>query len=302
MAAEAKRPAMNRPAFSVNELCVRFLTQYATRYKTEDGKPSAEVDCFKAAMAHVRKLFGAISVNDFGPLRMLAVRQSMVDAGWSRRWINKQVCRVRLIFKLGVSWEMVRVDVFHALKTLPPLTIGETSAPEPEPRMAVSESDLNAVRNVLTELHRDIFDLMLLCGSRPAELIYLTTGMINRNGEIWRVDLVHHKNAKKGKPRTLFFNSAAQLILRKYLQPNPDARLFSIERNTFGNAINRACIKAAVKPFVPHQLRHTVATRLADEVGLEGAQRLLGHSERVMTESYARAAEKQAIAAVRKLG
>jgi integrase len=57
-----------------------------------------------------------------------------------------------------------------------------------------------------------------------------------------------------------------------------------------------------VTPFVPHQLRHCVATRLVDEVGVEAAQRLLGHSQVAMTLHYSKAAEKQAIEAVKRLG
>lgn len=302
LVAEAKRPPKQKVEFLVSELCVRFLTQYAGRYRRSDGRPSAEVDCFKSAISHLHKLFGDSPANEFGPLRLQVVRQSMIDAGWARRWINKQVGRIRLIFKVGVSWEVVRPDVLAALQTVPSLAIGETSAPETEPRTAIPDADLNAVRDVLSELHRDILDLLLMTGARPAELIYLTGGDIDRTGEIWRADLRHHKTARKGKSRTLFFIPAAQLILRKYLTANPDDRLFPIQRNSYGNAIKRACVKAGVKPFVPHQLRHTTATKLVDAVGLEGAQQVLGHSQAAMTRHYSRAAEKQAIDAVRKLG
>lgn len=162
--------------------------------------------------------------------------------------------------------------------------VGETETPEPEPLLAVSEVDLKAVRAVLKKtLHRDIFDLMLLTGARLGELINLTAGMINCGDDIWRADLLHHKTAKKGKCRGLFFNSTAQLILRRYLSANPDQRLFKIRRNSDGNAIKRACDKAGVTPFVPHQLRHTVATKPTDEIGLEAAQHLLGYSEKMMT-------------------
>lgn len=301
---EPKREPKSQPgAVSVSELCLRFLTDYALpRYKKSDGKPSAEVDCFKSVIRILGELFGETPAGEFQALRLRTVRQKMIEAGWSRRWINKQIGRLRLMFRVAASWEMIRPDVLASLETVPALTVGETTAPETEPRTAVSDADLKAVRAVLRELHRDIFDLLLLCGSRPAELINLTVGDIDRTGEIWRCDLRHHKTAKKGKSRTLFFIPAAQLILRKYLTANPDERLFPIERVSFGNAIKRACLKAGVTPFVPHQLRHTVATRLADEVGLEAAQRLLGHSQKAMTEHYSRAAERTAIDAVQRLG
>src|SRR5581483_10207218 len=67
--------------------------------------------------------------------------------------------------------------------------------------------------------HRDAFDLLLLTGARPGELIGLTTGAIDRTGEVWRADLAQHKTRHRGKSRTLYFNATAQLILRKYLKP-----------------------------------------------------------------------------------
>jgi len=255
----------------------------------------------------------------------------MVAAGWSRRWINRQIGRIRLIFRIGVSWEMVRPDVVAALKTLPALVVGETIAPERPQRRAVSQDDLNAVRPLLNERQRDIFDLLLLTGARPGELLSLTTGMIERQGEVWRADLAHHKNAHRGKSRTLFFNATAQTIVAKYLLDDLDQRLFPVRRSTFGTAVKRACEIAFGMPeelrkpdrtlpaeqraeirrkaiewrklhvFTPHWLRHTVATRLADSMNTEGAQRLLGHATRAMTEHYSTSAERQAIEAVKKL-
>lgn len=288
----------------VSELCVRFVADYAIpRYKTTDGKPSAEVACFKSVMRILDDLFGGTYANDFQALRLRTCRQAMIDAGWARRWINKQVSRIRLIFRVGASWEMVRPDVLASLETVPALTAGESSAPETEPRTAVSDADLKAVREVLQERHRDVLDLLLMTGARPGELLNLTTGMIDRSDpEIWRASLAHHKTAKKGKTRTLFFVPAAQLVLMKYLKANPDERIFPFQRQEYSETINRACRRAGVTPFTPHALRHTVATKLADEVGIEGAQRLLGHSGAAMTRHYSQAAEKQAIAAVRKLG
>lgn len=298
----AKQVPGNRPSKSVNELCIKFLTDHATRYKTEDGKPSAEVDCFKSAISHLRTLFGETPANDFGPLRLRAVRESMVNAGWSRQWINKQVQRIRLIFNIGQSFEMVDKVVALSLKDVPALIPGETTAHETEPRKSVPEADLAKVRKILQERHRDVFDLLLLTGARPGEIIGLTTGAIERTEDVWRAELKRHKTSRIGKSRTIYFNHAAQLILRKYLTTNRAEKLFPFQRKEYSSTIQRACKRAEVTPFTPHALRHTVATRLADEVGTEGAQRLLGHATKAMTEHYSKAAERVAIKAAQHLG
>lgn len=288
----AQAPA-KREAATVQELLLAYATKEAPRYARD------EQHCIRGAIRFVRELYGETDANDFGPLRLRAVRDAMLDKGWSVCYTNRQVKRIRQVFKWGVSLELVSAVVLEALRTVPSLP--ETGAAE-RARHAVPDADLQAVRAVLSEFHRDIFDLMLLTGCRSGELVNLKVGDIDRSGEIWRADLSKHKTAHKGKGRTLFFNASAQLILRKYLQANPAAKLFTIRRDYFGKVVKTACGKAGVKEFTPHWLRHTVATRLADELGTEAAQRLLGHATKAMTEHYSKSAEKVAIEAVKRLG
>lgn len=288
-------------ACSVNEVCLAFVTKYAPRYRDASGKPSAELDCFKSAIRVLRPLFGESVAKDFGPLRLRTVRDAMVAEGWCRNFINKQVRRIRMMFRFAISLELIPATVLAGLDSLPPLAEGETSAPDYEPRTAVSDEDLIAVREALNEYNRDVLDLMLLTGARPGEILLLTGAMIEQSDDVWKAKLKSHKNAKRGKSRTLFFNQTAQVILRRHLTSDLNARLFPTRRDTFSKTLQRTCLKIGVTPFCPHQLRHTVATRLDDGLGLEAAQRVLGHSNSAMTSLYTRAADRQAIEAVRSL-
>jgi integrase len=53
------------------------------------------------------------------------------------------------------------------------------------------------------------------------------------------------------------------------------------------NAVGRACAKAGVQPWHPHQLRHQAATEIRRRFGSEAAQVALGHSDLNTTEIYA---------------
>jgi integrase len=291
---------------TVAELCLQYVTRELPRFT------KAEADCQKCAIRIAREMFGALPVTDFGPLRLRLVRDAMVAGDqnakphprkpWSRGFVNRQVKRLRAVFRWGVSWELVPPSVVDALAAVRSLVPGESSAAETTPRRAVSKADIDAVREKLKQRHRDVFDLMLLTGARPGELLGLTTGMIDRTGEVWRADLAQHKTAHKGKSRTLYFNATAQLILRRYIKADPAAKLFPFGRHTFGGVLKNACARANVPRFVPHQLRHTVVTRLVDELGIEFAQRVAGHATAAMTEHYSRAAEAKAVEAVKRLG
>lgn len=293
----ATTPAEAQPTrWTINDLCLKFSLEKLPTYAR------AEQVCQRKSMGILCDLFGETYCETFGPLRLRTVRQQMVAKGWSRSFINKQVKRLRHIFRWGVSWELVPPTVAEALRTLESLAAGDTVAPEGRPRRAIPDDHLTAVRAAFTfQRHRDIFDLLLLTGCRSGELLGLTSGMIDRAGEVWRVDLVKHKTAKRGKSRTLFFNAEAQLILRRYLSADPEALLFAVRGDTLAKTFRDACKRAGVPEFTPHCLRHTVATRLADELGIESAQRLLGHAQAAMTEHYSRGAERKAIEAVKTL-
>ncbi len=299
------------PDVTLSELFLKYVTEALPRFSR------AEQHCQTTVIRLAHQFYGETPIGDFGPLKLRTLRNAMIAGDpaaisvegkpcprkpWSRNTVNRQVKRLRAIIRWGVSWEMVSPLVVDALDTVSSLSESETTAAESKPRLAVPDEDIQAVRQQLRAKHRDVLDLLLLTGARPGELLMLTTGMIEQNGEMWRCELTRHKSAHKGKRRVLHFNAAAQLILRRYLQSDPDVMLFKMRRDNFGHTIKRACLRAKVTPFCPHQLRHTVATKLVDEIGTEAAQRLLGHATAAMTEHYSKAAERQAVEAAKRLG
>jgi integrase len=292
-----------RPEFSVNEICLAFVTKVLPKYKNAEGEPSAEQDCFKGVIRILRELLGESPANTFGPLKLRAARDVMITKGWCRTFINKQMARVRFIFRMAASWEMVLGATYQNLKTMEPLRYGDTEAPESVKRRAVPLENIAAAKKHLRQRNCDLIDLLLLTAARPSEILSITTQMIDRRGDVWSAELVAHKTRRHGHERTLNFGKRAQVILLKYLQPlTPAAKLFTVQRKTFGTAVKDACIKAGVPPFTPHWLRHTAVTTIADEVDLESAQRVAGHSKAAMTEAYSRAAQKKARAAVKLIG
>ena len=264
---------------SLAELLLAFK-RHADGYYVVDGKPTAEVDCFNSAMRPVRELFAMLPARDFGPLHLKAVQAKYVESGWSRGFCNKSANRVRHIWKWAVGNGMVPVATLQALQAVPALKAGHTSAPDRKKREAVSDDRIDAVRSHLSPRYLDLFDLLLVTGSRPSELLGLTLVDIDAGGEIWIADLEKHKNANRGLSRKIFFGRKAQLILRRRPSAGP---LFTIKRKTFSNAVKLACEHAGVTPFVPYQLRHTKATELRDTMSIEAAQATLGHAQPSMT-------------------
>ncbi len=72
--------------------------------------------------------------------------------------------------------------------------------------------------------------------------------------------------------------------------------------DSYGHAIARACLRAGVAHWFPHQLRHNAATRLVAEFGWEIARIVLGHRQVQTTQIYAMDGYAKAIEAMGKVG
>ncbi len=59
------------------------------------------------------------------------------------------------------------------------------------------------------------------------------------------------------------------------------------KKDAYARAIARACIVAEVPHWTPNQLRHSAATAVRRDFGLEGAQLVLGHANAKTSEIYA---------------
>lgn len=83
----------------------------------------------------------------------------------------------------------------------------------------------------------------------------------------------------------------------------PDSYRRAIQRGC-EQAIKAAKEKNAPAPAMwhPHQLRHTAATRIRKEQGLEAAQVWLGHSNADITQVYAEVDHARALEIAAKLG
>ncbi len=69
-----------------------------------------------------------------------------------------------------------------------------------------------------------------------------------------------------------------------------------------GHAVGRACRRADIGHWHPHQLRHAAATELRREIGIEAARVVLGHRSPGMAELYAEADREAAAAHMARLG
>lgn len=370
---ERAAPSPQDPgALTVGELIVRYWQW------TGANNATREREHFRPVFRMLRDTDATTPVDAYGPRRLRLLRERMMRAepdadppraAWSRQYINQQTKRVQRVFKWGVSHELVPPSVTQALATLEPLKRGRTAARETE---KVRPADLAIVEAAIPFMSRQaaaLVRLQLLTGARPGELLGMRpadidTGAHGRapgGGGVWIFRPEEHKNAHRGRERTVYLGPRAQAIIAPFLEGRGHhTPLFSpaeaeAERRetlharrkthlscgnrpgsnkrdepsktagdrytapTYYRAIEYACEAAFPPPpplgrkpgetraqwrarqtpatrkelkawrkahtFTPYQLRHSAATLIRRDFGLEAAQLVLGHASATITDA-----------------
>ena len=104
-------------------------------------------------------------------MALKAVRQAMIDAGRCRTLINKDVSRIRALFRWAVEQELLPVAVQQALQTVAGLRKGRSAAREAEPVGPVPVEVVEATLPHLSPQVAAMVRLQLLTGARPGEVV-----------------------------------------------------------------------------------------------------------------------------------
>jgi hypothetical protein len=138
-----------RSDLTVNELVLAYW-KFAQGYYVKNGVPTSEVATIGHMLRFVRRLYGDELAREFGPLKLKAVRQAMIDhpvtrtskqidpvtgeaseqvrilrKGLARRFINKQISRVKRMFAWAVEEELVPAETHAALDRVAGLRKGK---------------------------------------------------------------------------------------------------------------------------------------------------------------------------------
>ena len=367
----------------VNDVVAAFWLHAESYYVGPDGQPTGELDNYRVALRPLLKLYGTTPAAEFGPLALKAVREEMVRSGWARTNINRQVNRIRYVFKWATSQEFVPGSVWEGLRSLVGLRQGRSEARETEPVRPAPKLLIEAVKPFVSSQVWDLIQLQLLTGARAGELVKMRPVDIDTSADVWTYTPENHKTAHHGHKRTIYLGPRAQAVVGPYLAGRPtNAYLFSpaeaegkrrerqhADRKTplscgnvpgsnrrtkparqpgdyysvasYRRAIARACELAfpppeTLRPRVlangrqesrqayrkrltkeekaqlnrwrrehswhPHRLRHSAATSIRKEYGLESSKLILGHKSMDTTQIYAEADQEKAREVIRRVG
>jgi len=154
---------------SVNELLLAHFTHVQGYYRHPDGRPTSKVDNFRLALRWPKRLYGHTDAADFDSLALEALRSERVRARLCRNRINKDVARIKRMFKWGASRKMVPATVCQSLATVEGLHAGRSEAAETEPVRPVAWEVVEAVLAHVSPQVAAMLALQYHTGARPGE-------------------------------------------------------------------------------------------------------------------------------------
>lgn len=296
---------------TVGQLALAFQKHADCFYVDENGKPTGEANNYRKSLKLLVSMFRTVYCSEFGPIKLKAVRAEL-EKVHVRTQVNKSVSRIKSVFRWGVENEMVPAEIVTALDCVKGLRQGRCQAKESEPILPVPDADFEASLKCMTRNVSTICQLLVLTGARVSEIRTMRVGDIDTSGQVWLLRPGSHKNAWRGKDRTIFIGPKGQTLLMPFIADAVQSDLIVFrprEENEpytlrgLESSIRKACKRAKVAHWGPGRLRHNAATVINSEFGdIDASRVVLGHSEKTTTQIYAERDLQKAAEIIAKIG
>ena len=212
---------------TIVELLAAFKHHAKTYYVDIDGKPTSELATYETLTKRLAKLYGRTLAAEFGPLRLKAFRQSLIDEGLSRGVVNRTISRVRQIFRWGGENELIPASIIEALRCVAGLRYGKTQAKETDPVRPVPLAYVDAVLPHVAPQIKAMIELQRVTGMRSGEVCRMRRCDLDMTGDVWTYTPARHKTLYRGHSRVVYLGPKAKEILRPWLRPDLQVYLFS---------------------------------------------------------------------------
>jgi integrase len=233
---------------TVAEIVLRYLEYCDTYYRTPTGERTSTYGNALQA-ARVLRPFDDTPAAKFGPRKLGMIRDSEAARGRPRVGCNALVKHVRRVFQWAEAQELVPRNTYNSLKTVEPLRLGRTVAPELPEVKPVEDAIVEATLPFLPEIVADMVRFQRFTGARPGEVCGLRPVDIDRSEEVWKWKPPHHKTSWREKDRVISIGPRAQQILMKYLLRDAAAYCFSpIEAERRRSQLRRLARKSPMTP------------------------------------------------------
>jgi integrase len=197
------------------------------KYYVKNGQPTGEDVNIKLALRPLRRMYGRLNAEDFTPRKLKSVRQTMIEAGHSRKVINRNIRRIKAVFKWGVESELIHPNIYQSLQAVAGLREGRSAARETEPVKPVPDEYVDAVKPHVGRQISAMIELQRLTGMRSGEVTSMRGCDLETTDELWIYTPAEHKTEHHGHRRTIPLGPKCREIIRPFLKSDLSAYLFS---------------------------------------------------------------------------
>jgi integrase len=212
---------------TIVQLLAAYRQWAEKHYRKADGSPTGTVQSDIAPVARLlRQWYGDTLAEDFGPLKLRAFVQLMVDSGQSRYCCNKAIGRIKHIYRWAASMELLPAACHQSLTAVSGLQAGRTEARETEPVKPVDDADVEAVLPLLPPVVADLVRFQRLTGCRPGEACQVRWCDIDTSAAVWQYRPAEHKTQHRGKDRCIMIGPKCQQLLEPYRDRTSTEQIF----------------------------------------------------------------------------
>jgi integrase len=215
-------------AMTVGDVARAYRRHADGYYVRPDGSPTQEAHAVLRTLLDLEDAYGTVPAEEFGPRRLRAFREMLIDRELARSTINQAIARVRRAFRWAGSHEMINPAHADGLRCVEGLRRGRSKAKETRPVHPPPPGAVEATKPHLSRQVRALVELQELTGARSGELVGLRACDLETSGALWTHSPENHKTDYRGKRRVIVFGPEAQKVLRPFMAERPtSAPLFS---------------------------------------------------------------------------
>ena len=204
---------------TVNAVILQYLS-FAETYYVKHEKLTGELDNICRALKVLKELYGYSDVRGFSADSLESVQEAMIYKGWQRKSINRQVSRVKRMFRWASKKRIVPPETYYGLLSLEPLKYGRSKAKEGTPVTTVDEEHVRKTCELLSRHVGAMVEVQHLTGMRPQDIRNLRTCDLDMSDDVWVYKPWTHKTEHYVHERKVAIGPRAQAILRPFLKPN----------------------------------------------------------------------------------
>jgi integrase len=199
--------------------------------------------------------------------------------------LNIELRTLRSAFNTAIRWKMISESPFKGVSLV--------RVPEKQPIYLSKLEFQKLLAEIKGQWFKDLIVVAVYTGLRRGELLNLKWTDIDLSRKLIFIQSSGTHRTKFGKRRTLpMSDNVVQVLGRRFLNRKTEFIFWNGGKRYLDNSVSHkfklAVRKAGINPDVHfHSLRHTFASWLVQEgVSLYEVQKLLGHSDIIVTQVY----------------